>query len=74
MPQESNPNTRRTLLESRRVTLSGHMNSRASRFLELLYFCKVNKEVCGKNLGRMECSLWALPVSAMIVLFWTAGL
>ena len=22
----------------------------------------------------MECSLWALPVSAMIVLFWTAGL
>ena len=38
------------------------MNSRASRFLDLL---KENKEICGKNLGRMECSLWALPVSAM---------
>ena len=50
------------------------MNSRASKFLVLFYFCKENKDVCGKNLGRMECSLWALPVSAMIVLFWAAGL
>ena len=50
------------------------MNSRASDFLNYFYFCKDIKEVCGKNLGRMECSLWALPVSAMIVLFWTAGL
>ena len=37
-PQESLPDTRFTLLESRRVALSSHINSRASRFLESLLF------------------------------------
>ena len=74
-PQESLPDTRLEQLESKRVALSSHINSRASRFLEsLLFLYKENKEICGKTLGRMECSLWALPVSAMIVLLWTAGL
>ena len=43
-------------------------------FLNYFYFCKENKEVCGKNWGKIECSLLALFVSALIVLFCTAGL
>ena len=39
------------------------MNSRAKVSLNYFYFCNKNKEVCGKNLGRMECSLWAIPVA-----------
>ena len=61
-PQETTPNTRLARLESGGVALSSHMNK---DFLNHFYFCKENKEVCSKNLGRMECSLRALPLSAM---------
>ena len=39
-PQESLPDTRLALLEGRRVALSSHINSRASRFLITFIFVK----------------------------------
>ena len=67
---ESQPDTRLTLLESRKVALPVIGIAELQDFLNCFYCCKEIKEVCGKNLGRTECSLRALAYRRVVMFYF----
>ena len=73
-PQEHLTDTRLVPIERKRADLPSYYESEALKPPEFALHLNKTGKFCGQILITMECGLWAFPVSALIVLFWTAGL